>query len=127
MDNNKPRTDGMVLAGRLYTGRGNGLQSADRCVMQQRTGASVFFERIREGAWFRSAVFVRFLLRFYEKFQEILNLVFQNIVSFNVQEAFVFIGLFLFCSVVDKWLQKYEYLETRYSTRKYDKLTCCPT
>ena len=70
--------------GRLYTGQGNGLQSADRCVMRQRTGASVFFERIREGAWFRSAVFVQFLLRFYEKFQEILNLMFQNNVSFNV-------------------------------------------
>ena len=70
--------------GRLYTGRGNGLQSDDRSVMRQRTGASVFFERIREGAWFRSIVFVRLLLRFYEKFQEILNLKFKNDVSFNV-------------------------------------------
>ena len=71
-------------AGRLHSGRENGLQSDDRCVMRQRTGASVFFERIREGARFGSIVFVRFLLRFYEKFQEILNLKFQNNVSFNV-------------------------------------------
>ena len=27
--------------GRLYTGRGNGLQSDDRCVMRQRTGAGI--------------------------------------------------------------------------------------
>ena len=65
-----PRIDDDLTfqAGRLYTGRGNGFQSDDRCVMRQRTGASVLFERIREGAWFRSIIFARFLLRIYEKF-----------------------------------------------------------
>ena len=62
-----------------------------------------------EGAWFYSFVFVRFLLRFYEKFQEILSLKFRNNVSFTSESFFVFIGLFLLCSVVDKWLEKYGY------------------
>ena len=46
----KESAHSISYSGRLYTGRGNSVQSADRCVMRQRTGASVFFERIREGA-----------------------------------------------------------------------------
>ena len=102
------------------------LQSADRCVMRQRTGTSVFYERLREGAWFCSFVFVRLLLRFFEKFQGIFNWYFRSNVSFNVQELFVFIGLFLLCFIVDKRRRKSVYEETRNSARKYDKSTCCP-
>ena len=43
------------------------------------------------------------------KFQEILNLNFQNNVSFTSESIFVFTGLFLLCSVVNKWLEKYGY------------------
>ena len=52
---------------------------------------------------------MRFLLRFYEQFQEILNLKFQNNVSLTSESFFVFIGLFLLCSVVDKWFEKHGY------------------
>ena len=50
---------------------------------------------------------MRFLLQFYAKFQEILNLKFRNNVSFTSESLFVFIELFLLCSVVDKRLEKY--------------------
>ena len=55
-----------------------------------------------------------FLCSFYSGFmcsfmQEIFNLKFQNNVSFTSESFFVFIGLFLLCSVVDKWLEKYGY------------------
>ena len=43
---------------------------------------------------------MRSLLRFYEKFQEILNLKFRNNVFFTSESFFVFIGLSLLCSVV---------------------------
>ena len=50
-----------------------------------------------------------FLLIFLEKFQENLSLSSRNNVSFTSESSFVFIGLFLLCSVVDKWLKMYRY------------------
>ena len=71
-------------------------QSADRCVMRQKAGASVFLERIRKERDFCSFVFVRFLSPFYDNFQEILNLKFRSNVSFTSESYFVLIGLFFF-------------------------------
>ncbi len=38
------------IQGAYIVGGETRLQSADRCVMRQRTGTSVFYERLREGA-----------------------------------------------------------------------------
>ena len=67
------------------------------------------FSTSSKGAWFCSFVFVRFIRRFYAKFQEIPNLKFRINISFPSESFFfMFIGQFLLCSIVDKWLDKYE-------------------
>ena len=54
-------------------GRETRSQSADRCVMRQRTGASVFFERIRKERDFVALSLCGFYPRFMRTFKKFLT------------------------------------------------------